>query len=461
MTTTIIAVIIFVIAIVVIAVYIVKRNKVYKITYDLNGGSWKEGYNNANPSYYTIEDEIILEAPSENGYEFTGWTGSNGTTPQKDVTIKKGSTGDKKFKANWKTILYKIQYNLDGGNDHNANQSSYSITSSFTLKEPTKCGYTFIGWIGSNGSSPEKTVTISNETGKRTYTAKWEKRELKEIIEEGTGNYTIEYFANVDGDLFIKHYHFNNNKLPKDLLKEFRCDDFTYKLVEFQYYESITSTSYTLTSDILDPIKSCKFIAPTYIAHLNVYPYELKTEKASYFLQIGQFKSANTCLTYSLLYSTDFIKKYNESNTFTYIYSELTPTAANQLCFDYVGYKPDNQTKPYYFTVKVVVEPDTSINLFEIAPNILIYFNGSVRYAKNYHLIVRAYNINGKLLLDYPPLENNQRKQSDLQFLEPIKMSYDDGAAYIEILYYQNENYNGPFYSPNDLKFSGIIQDGV
>lgn len=35
------------------------------------------------------------------GYRFTGWTGSNGDTPQLNVTIPKGSIGDLTFNANW------------------------------------------------------------------------------------------------------------------------------------------------------------------------------------------------------------------------------------------------------------------------------------------------------------------------------------------------------------------------
>lgn len=68
----------------------------YNITYNLDGGVMA-----SNPSEYTIEDEITLKAPLKPGYKFIGWTGSNGTTPQKDVTISKGTTGDKTYTANW------------------------------------------------------------------------------------------------------------------------------------------------------------------------------------------------------------------------------------------------------------------------------------------------------------------------------------------------------------------------
>ena len=68
----------------------------YPITYNLDGGEMA-----SNPSEYTIEDEVTLREPIKPGYDFVGWTGSNGTTPQKEVTIPKGSTGEKNYTANW------------------------------------------------------------------------------------------------------------------------------------------------------------------------------------------------------------------------------------------------------------------------------------------------------------------------------------------------------------------------
>lgn len=53
---------------------------------------------------YTIETPTFsLESPSKTGYTFTGWTGSNGSTPQTTVTISQGSTGDRVYTANWKS----------------------------------------------------------------------------------------------------------------------------------------------------------------------------------------------------------------------------------------------------------------------------------------------------------------------------------------------------------------------
>ena len=70
----------------------------YTITYNLDGGTVS-----GNPTTYTSNDTITLNNPTKEGYTFTGWTGSNGTTPSTTVTIPKGSTGNKTYTANWES----------------------------------------------------------------------------------------------------------------------------------------------------------------------------------------------------------------------------------------------------------------------------------------------------------------------------------------------------------------------
>ncbi|MBR2833510.1 MAG: InlB B-repeat-containing protein [Bacilli bacterium] len=149
----------------------------YTITYDLD-----EGTVSGNKTSYNIEtNSFTLNNPTKPGYTFIGWTGSNGTTPQTTVTIEKGSTGNKTYTANYEkndSQTYTITYDLNGGTVSSNPQSYTSETNSFTLNNPTKPGYTFIGWTGSNGTTPQTTVTIEKgSTGDRTYTANYEKND--------------------------------------------------------------------------------------------------------------------------------------------------------------------------------------------------------------------------------------------------------------------------------------------
>ena len=71
--------------------------------------------------------------------------------------------------------VYTISYDLDGGSVATENPATYHYeTAAFTLNNPIKPGYSFDGWTGSNGNTPQKTVSIANHShGNRTYTANW------------------------------------------------------------------------------------------------------------------------------------------------------------------------------------------------------------------------------------------------------------------------------------------------
>ena len=71
------------------------------------------------------------------------------------------------------TVKYTITYNLDGGSASNV--AYYDVTTAtFTLNSPTKAGYLFTGWTGSNGSTPQTVVTVAQgSTGNKAYTANW------------------------------------------------------------------------------------------------------------------------------------------------------------------------------------------------------------------------------------------------------------------------------------------------
>ena len=68
---------------------------------------------------------------------------------------------------------YTITYNLDGGTANNPTEYT-DKTLPITLNNPTKEGYMFLGWTGSNGDLPEKEVTIEKGiTGALEYIANW------------------------------------------------------------------------------------------------------------------------------------------------------------------------------------------------------------------------------------------------------------------------------------------------
>ena len=145
----------------------------YSITYDLNGGTAS-----GNPTSYTVESATItLNQPTKTGYTFTGWSGTDLTGEDNlTVTIPAGSTGDRSYTAHWSLNTYSIAYDLDGGTAF-GNPDSYTVESAaITLNEPTKAGYVFTGWSGTDLVGEDNlTVTIpAGSIGDRRYTAHWE-----------------------------------------------------------------------------------------------------------------------------------------------------------------------------------------------------------------------------------------------------------------------------------------------
>ena len=123
--------------------------------------------------FYTVEQTVTLPTPTRTGYTFLGWTGEGITTPQPNVTIPKGSTGDKTYIENWKLTEYNITMDLNGGSGQE--KVVYTMTDEdFELPTPTRNGYEFVGWTGERITTPQTSVKIpKGSTGNKAYTANW------------------------------------------------------------------------------------------------------------------------------------------------------------------------------------------------------------------------------------------------------------------------------------------------
>ena len=140
----------------------------YTITLDTNGGSV------VSPIKYTVEDSFTLPYPLRPGYEFAGWTlDGSGMIPAMPLIIYYGTTGDLRYKAEWRLAEYTITMDLDGGSGQE--KVVYTITDEeFELPTPTRNGYEFVGWTGERITTPQTSVKIpKGSTGNKAYTANW------------------------------------------------------------------------------------------------------------------------------------------------------------------------------------------------------------------------------------------------------------------------------------------------
>ena len=148
--------------------------------------------------FYTVEQTVTLPTPTRTGYTFLGWTGEGITTPQPNVTIPKGSTGDKTYIENWKLTEYNITMDLNGGSGETTLLYTV-IDDEFALPTPTSNGYEFSGWTGEGITTPQTQVIIpTGSTGNRTYTANWKVIEYTITLDTNGGpavspiKYTVE-----------------------------------------------------------------------------------------------------------------------------------------------------------------------------------------------------------------------------------------------------------------------------
>ena len=147
------------------------------VTLDLGGGKLGGSTDTIqiivkNGSKFTAPASNGLTRPDGNAGRYFKWLGSDGNLYAPGESVPEVVTT---LTAQWTVNQYTITYNLAGGTAE-GNPSTYTIeTKAFTLKNPTKSGYTFTGWSGT-GLDGENNMTVTiptGSTGNRTYTAHW------------------------------------------------------------------------------------------------------------------------------------------------------------------------------------------------------------------------------------------------------------------------------------------------
>ena len=125
-----------------------------------------------NGSKFTAPASDGLTRPDGNTGRYFMWLGSDRNLYAPGESVPEVVTT---LTAQWTVNQYTITYDLAGGTAE-GNPNTYTIeTKAFTLKNPTKSGYTFTGWSGT-GLDGENNMTVTiptGSTGNRIYTAHW------------------------------------------------------------------------------------------------------------------------------------------------------------------------------------------------------------------------------------------------------------------------------------------------
>ena len=230
--------------------------------FESNGGSGKM-------SDMTIATDskatLSANAFTKTGYDFIGWAETeNGSKVYSDGDSYTMGTENATLYALWTPKTYKITYNLNGGQLAVQNKATYNIeTATFTLNNPTKRGYEFKGWFGSNLTGSEnQAVSIEIGTyGELTFTANWTAIEysITYNLNEGTNNsanpktYTIEQEVRLQ-DPERKGYKFsgwtNNGLISKDSIGE-KTFTASWEIIEYNVIYNLEGG----TNDSSNPTK--------------------------------------------------------------------------------------------------------------------------------------------------------------------------------------------------------------
>lgn len=143
----------------------------YTLAYNANGGSGAPSSTSAgniqvNPSCtFTVSNTI----PTRTGYTFLGWSTSSTATSASYVggnSITVTTAGTTTLYAVWRINTYTVSYNANGGSGApSAQTKTYGVTLTLSSTQPTRTGYTFLGW------STSSTATSATYSAGGSYTA--------------------------------------------------------------------------------------------------------------------------------------------------------------------------------------------------------------------------------------------------------------------------------------------------
>ncbi len=207
------------------------------VNIDLNGGTYSGSTTISNEKYNTTC--TLPSNITKAGYTFNGYivASGDGTGSVSGNTYTFGAANGT-VQVQWKATKYTITYNLDGGS-MSGQKTTYTIeTETFTLPTPTKAKYIFLGWTGSNGTTPQTSVSVTKGTyGNLSYTANWRLDFVKINISVTINNnraYII-YLLNANGDVTRQFVVKNGTKMCFTLDGE---TTFSLKVYETLYLRS-------------------------------------------------------------------------------------------------------------------------------------------------------------------------------------------------------------------------------
>ncbi len=148
----------------------------YTITFDVNGGEYDK-----TTQKVVYNSTYALTEPSRTGYTFVGWF--DGDTLYNGGTWV--TTDDVTLMAKWTANEYTITFEVNDG-EYDKTTQKVIYDSAYALTEPTRMGYTFVGWFDGDTLYNGGTWETANSV---TLTAKWTVNEYTITFDVNGGEY--------------------------------------------------------------------------------------------------------------------------------------------------------------------------------------------------------------------------------------------------------------------------------
>lgn len=174
---------------------------VYGITYTgIEGGASDVTL----PTTHTYGTATAIPDLTRTGYVFNGWLVNGEGAAQTNLTLgAEDYTGAVTLTAQWTAERYAIIYEgMDGAQLGGSQPTEYVYDKDAVISDPTKAGYTFLGWLVNGAGAAQKDLTLAKEAylDNITLTATWKQNpytvtwNVNEGDELTGGGYTVEAF---------------------------------------------------------------------------------------------------------------------------------------------------------------------------------------------------------------------------------------------------------------------------
>jgi len=397
----------------------------YHITYEIYDGD------NNNPNFYTIVDNIKLNAPKRKGYRFLGWYNNSDYHGEEITEIKQGTTGNLMLYAKWEIVTYNIIYELNGGNNHALNPSTYTVLDEYPIYSPTKLGYTFMGWYLQPDYNSDIIMKIAKGSSGELYLyAKWEINNYNIFyhLDGGINNANNPITYNIEANISL----FNPTKIGYEFQGWYDNDKFEG--------EKITKINASLLQDI-DLYAKWEIVTYTIEYHLN----------GGYW----QYFNKNNLITNFLIDFYQYLNPYED--LFTFMHGENQVTGYQGLWYtkykDYL-YKEKlcfvDESLPYFINQPQYYDKWISFFNFinsitkEVNPNEDIWINQNIGLLRIKQYLTNEYFTSSQLekIPDYSPQIKTYTVESETI---PLPRPYKNDAVFAG--WYLNENFTGtPIY---------------